>query len=101
MSEQDFKALAYQIAEEMPRHLDQPTSPPIRWKIEGGMIRVLLADGRTVRVALPRKTAAKQVAATPPPAPVALESTSVHATHGAFQSQAVKEVQTRKRKSRT
>ena len=49
MNEPTFKAAAYAIAEAAPRHLDQPTTPPIHWRVEGDILRVLLADGRTVR----------------------------------------------------
>ena len=49
MNEKELEKLAYSIAENTPKHLDQPTTPPIRWRVEGDQLRVLLADGRTVR----------------------------------------------------
>ena len=49
MNDPAFKTAAYAIAEAAPRHLDQPTTPPIHWRVEGDILRVLLADGRTVR----------------------------------------------------
>ena len=58
-----FKAAAFILAEKTPRHLNVPTTPPIHWRLEGEILRVLLADGRTVRAPL-----ADQVA--PKPAPV-------------------------------
>ncbi len=48
-----LKDAAFKLAEETPRHLDQPTTPPIHWREEAGLLRVLLADGRTVRGPLP------------------------------------------------
>ena len=54
-----YKDAAFQIAEAEPRHLGQPTSPPINWRLEIGLdgapplLRVLLADGRAVRRGLP------------------------------------------------
>jgi hypothetical protein len=53
MNEIELKKLAYQIAEETPRHLDQPTSPPLKWLVVGDQIRVLLADGRSIRAPMP------------------------------------------------
>jgi hypothetical protein len=59
MDESEYKSLALKIAEETPRHLDQPTTPPIHWRVEGEgtpqgyQLRVLLADGRTVRGVVP------------------------------------------------
>jgi hypothetical protein len=44
-----LKEAAFALAEATPRHLDQPTTPPIRWREDAGLLRVLLADGRTVR----------------------------------------------------
>ena len=46
MNEPTFKTAAYAIAETAPRHLDQPTSPPIKWRKEGDDLVVILADGR-------------------------------------------------------
>jgi hypothetical protein len=53
MNEPELKDLAFKIAETAPRHLDKPTSPPIHWQKEGNVLRVLLADGRTVRGPIP------------------------------------------------
>ena len=61
----EYKAAAYAIAEAAPRHLDQPTTPPIHWRLEGDLLRVLLADGRTVRGPLPAKKVKKSPAAPP------------------------------------
>ena len=52
MNDPAFKTAAYAIAEAAPRHLDQPTTPPIHWRVEGDILRVLLADGRTVRASI-------------------------------------------------
>ncbi len=41
-----FKTAAYAIAEAAPRHLDQPTTPPIQWRVDGDNLVVILADGR-------------------------------------------------------
>ncbi len=49
MNEPELKSAAFALAEATPRHLDQPTTPPIHWQLEGDQLRVLLADGRTVR----------------------------------------------------
>ena len=71
-----YKDAAIQIAEAEPRHLDQPTSPPIHWRLEVGpegvpvLLRVLLADGRTVRRPLPKVKTAKVM--TLPTHPVAI-----------------------------
>ena len=46
MNDPAFKTAAYAIAEAAPRHLDQPTSPPIRWRAEDDNLVVILADGR-------------------------------------------------------
>ena len=46
MNDPAFKSAAYAIAEAAPRHLDQPTTPPIRWRLEGANLVVILADGR-------------------------------------------------------
>jgi hypothetical protein len=60
-----YKDAAYQIAKETPWHLNQPTTPPIHWRIEeGGILRVLLADGRTVRAPVPAASTPK-IAAMP------------------------------------
>jgi hypothetical protein len=48
-----LKDAAFKLAEETPRHLDQPTTPPIHWREDAGLLRVLLADGRTVRGPMP------------------------------------------------
>jgi hypothetical protein len=53
MNDDQLKEAAFKIAEATPRHLDQPTIPPIRWSLEGDQLRVLLADGRTVRGVVP------------------------------------------------
>jgi hypothetical protein len=45
----DLEEAALALAEATPRQLDQPTTPPIHWRLEGDILRVLLADGRTVR----------------------------------------------------
>ena len=41
-----FKTAAHAIAEAAPRHLDQPTTPPIQWRVDGDNLVVILADGR-------------------------------------------------------
>ena len=46
MNDSAFKTAAYAIAEAAPRHLDQPTSPPINWQKEKDNLVVILADGR-------------------------------------------------------
>ncbi len=46
MNDPAFKTAAYAIAEAAPRHLDQPTTPPIRWRLDGANLVVILADGR-------------------------------------------------------
>ena len=46
MNDTTLKTAAYAIAEAAPRHLDQPTSPPIRWRKEGDDLVVILANGR-------------------------------------------------------
>jgi len=54
-----YKDAAFALAEATPRHLDRPTTPPIHWRLEVGadhdppILRVLLADGRTVRGVVP------------------------------------------------
>jgi len=53
MNEPELKSAAFALAEATPRHLDQPTTPPIHWNLEGAILRVLLADGRTVRAVYP------------------------------------------------
>jgi len=53
MNEPEFKAAAFALAEVTPKHLDRPTIPPISWRLEGDQLRVLLADGRTVRGLFP------------------------------------------------
>jgi hypothetical protein len=65
----DLKTKAYALAEATPRHLNQPTTPPIAWRQEGNELVVLLADGRKVRgplsmykpkpIPIPAKTVAK------------------------------------------
>ena len=73
-----YKEAAIQIAEAEPRHLDQPTSPPIHWRLEIGpegvppLLRVLLADGRTVRRNLPSRKPNVAKIMTPPTHPVAI-----------------------------
>lgn len=52
MNESHLKSAAYTLAEATPKHLDQPTTPPIHWDLEGDVLRVLLADGREVRAPL-------------------------------------------------
>ena len=54
-----LKEAAFILAEKTPRHLDQPTTPPIHWRLEGEILRVLLADGRTVRAPLADQVKAK------------------------------------------
>ena len=49
MNDTALKTAAYAIAEAAPRHLDQPTTPPIRWHVEDDILVVILADGRKVR----------------------------------------------------
>jgi hypothetical protein len=49
MNEPEFKSTAWLIAEKTPEHLGKPTIPPIHWVLDGENLRVLLADGRTVR----------------------------------------------------
>jgi len=56
MNEPELKHAAFALAEATSKHLDQPTTPPIHWRLEGDpqnagtyVLRVLLADGRTVR----------------------------------------------------
>jgi hypothetical protein len=53
MNEPELKAAAFALAEVTPKHLDRPTIPPISWRLEGDQLRVLLADGRTVRGPIP------------------------------------------------
>jgi hypothetical protein len=54
LTDPKYKDAAYQIAKETPA-LKDPTTPPIHWRLEGGkdgiplVLRVLLADGRTIR----------------------------------------------------
>ena len=49
MNDPAFKTAAYTMAENTPKHLDQPTMPPQLWYLEGSNLVVLLADGRKVR----------------------------------------------------
>jgi hypothetical protein len=51
----ELKKAAEALAEATPQHLGQPTTPIIRWRVDGDQLRVLLADGRTVRGPLPEK----------------------------------------------
>jgi hypothetical protein len=51
----ELKAAAIALAEATPPHLGRPTTPIIRWREDNGQLRVLLADGRTVRGPLPDK----------------------------------------------
>jgi hypothetical protein len=63
-----YKDAAYAIAASVPP-LKDPTTPPIHWRVEGGadgqplVLRVLLADGRTVRRPLPELHRTKQIKA--------------------------------------
>ncbi len=59
MNEIEYRNAAYKIAEETSQHLNQPTSPPQGWRLEGADLVVLLADGRKIRAPLPVVT--KQV----------------------------------------
>lgn len=71
MNDPVFKSAAFKIAEETPPHLGKPTSPPIHWVLDGANLRVLLADGRTVRAPIidqPRDKPAK-AAEKPLPSP--------------------------------
>jgi hypothetical protein len=52
MNEVSMQKAAWWLAENTAQHLNQPTTPPIRWKLEDTILRVLLADGRTVRAPL-------------------------------------------------
>ena len=52
LTDPKLKAAAFTLAEKTPRHLNVPTTPPIHWRLEGEILRVLLADGRTVRAPL-------------------------------------------------
>jgi hypothetical protein len=58
LTDPKYKDAAYEIAAKTPA-LKDPTTPPIHWRVEGGkdglplVLRVLLADGRTVRRPLP------------------------------------------------
>ena len=60
LTDPKLKTAAFILAEKTPRHLNVPTTPPIHWRLEGEILRVLLADGRTVRAPL-----ADQVYSTP------------------------------------
>ena len=77
-----YKSAAFILAEKTPRHLNVPTTPPIHWRLEGEILRVLLADGRTVRAPL-----ADQVPLRPAPepkvstAPQKIQMVEVPATH--------------------
>jgi hypothetical protein len=51
----ELKKAAEALAEATPPHLGRPTTPIIRWREDNGQLRVLLADGRTVRGPLPEK----------------------------------------------
>ena len=44
----DLQGMAETIASGTPRHLGQPTTPPISWAQTGDIITVILADGRKV-----------------------------------------------------
>jgi hypothetical protein len=50
MDEEKYKKLAYAVAEDAPRHLDKPTSPPLNWWVDGDRLGVILADGRKISV---------------------------------------------------
>ena len=49
MNDPTLKAAAFALADQTPRHLDAPTTPPILWRMEGSNLVVVLADGRKVR----------------------------------------------------
>jgi hypothetical protein len=72
MNEPELKDAAYALAAAQPRHLDQPTTPPIHWREENGLLRVLMADGRTVRGPLPDLHRTKQSLPIKAPALMAL-----------------------------
>jgi hypothetical protein len=55
----ELKEAAYRLAEATPMLGGHPTTPPIRWREDAGLLRVLLADGRTVRGPLPTVKKAK------------------------------------------
>ena len=54
MNEPELKEAAFALALAQPRHLNMPTVPPIHWREDNGVLRVLMADGRTVRGPLPK-----------------------------------------------
>jgi hypothetical protein len=56
----ELKEAAYALAEATPRLGNNLTTPPIRWREDAGLLRVLLADGRTFRGPLPVKKAKVQ-----------------------------------------
>lgn len=66
-NEPQFKAAAYWLADHTPI-LKDPVSPPIRWRMEGDVLRVLMADGRTFRKPLAEIEAAMK--SEPKPVPV-------------------------------
>jgi hypothetical protein len=41
-----LQAMAEAFAASIPPHLGQPTIPPIKWRQEGEIVHVVLADGR-------------------------------------------------------
>ena len=53
MNESQLKAAAFLLAEKTPPHLGISAYPPQRWiEVEPGIIRVLMADGRSIRASL-------------------------------------------------
>ena len=59
MNESELEKAALWLAEHTPI-LRDPVSPPIRWVMEGDILRVLMADGRTFRKPLADIKAALQ-----------------------------------------
>ena len=53
MNDAQLKAAAFRLAEKTPPHLGISAFPPQRWiEVEPGIIRVLMADGRSIRARL-------------------------------------------------
>ena len=53
MDESQLKAAAFLLAEKTPDHLGNSAYPPQKWvEVEPGIIRVLMADGRSIRAFL-------------------------------------------------